>query len=216
MKYLKIFLVALVIFVNLLIAKPSFADPPKFTTNPDYIEVTQSLDKLLKVKNSSELPEGVTQEDIQKSIADLEFQKYALESGINWGQCRNETGKTLAIYGAKPKKSTSTFDNAIYFLADGETTNDEWDCDGIYLPGGIKVAGLSNNGKTQELANPVAVKILNGTQLVVKANPDTGAVELNVPPAKIFSAGDANWFIPNISPDAIAARIPNAPTIEND
>lgn len=216
MKYLKIVLIALVIFVNLLVAKPSFADPPKFTKNPDYIEVTQALDELLKVKNSPELPEGVTQEDIQKSIADLEFQKYALESGINWGQCRNETGKTLAIYGAKPKKLTSTFDNIIYFLADGETTNDEWDCNGVYLPGGIKVAGLNDNGQTQELANPVAVKILDGTKLVVKTNPDTGTVELNVPASEIFNPGDANWFIPNISPDAIAARIPNAPTIEND
>jgi len=216
MKYLKLLLVALVIFVNLLIAKPSFADPPRFTKNPDYIEVTQALDNLLKIKDSPELPQGVTQEEIQNKIGDLEFQKYALESGINWGQCRNETGKTLAVYSPKPKKSTSTYDNAIYFLADAQTTDDQWDCDGVFLPKGTKVTDVTADSKVQELANAVAIKIVDGTQLVIKANPDTGAVEFNPPLAKFFKAGDANWFIPNISPEAIATRIPNAPTIEND
>ena len=216
MKSFKFLLVALVILVNLCLATPSWADPPRFTENPDYIEVTKALDTLLKAKNSPELAGSVTPEEIENRISELEFQKYTLETGIDWGQCRNETGKTIAIYGKKPKKSKSSYDNAIYFLANGQTTEDEWDCDGIYLPSGIKVAGLTSDGQALALETAVVGKIFDGTQLVVKTNPETGVVELNVPPAKILKPGEVNWFIPNISSKAIAARIANAPTIEND
>jgi hypothetical protein len=44
----------------------------------------------------------------------------------------------------------------------------------------------------------LAVKIVDGTQVVARANPDTGAVEFNVPTAKVFQPGDANWFVPDV------------------
>ncbi len=213
-------LVALVLVINLAFAQPSLADKPKFLKNPDYIEVTKALNDWKAVKEAQVQTENYNPEEIQKKIDELEFQKYALETGVNWGQCRNETGKTLAVYGPKPKFDDDDFDypydNALYFLANGQATEEKWDCQGVYLPSGFKTAAISPDGQVQELVDPVAARIGDGTQLVMKTNPVTGAVEFNVVPGKIFKAGEANWFIPNVSQALIDTRIPNAPTAKSE
>lgn len=208
MQLFKIVLVLFVFLVNLVFAPPSLAEPktPRYVNNPDYIEVTQSLNTLLKAKETPAEAEKYTPEELDNKIADLELQKYTLETGVNWGQCRNETGKTLAVYGPNPKKSKSVYDRTLYFLGAGQTTEPEWDCDGVYIPSDA-VTNLTTDGQT---LGAVAVKIVDGTQLVVKTNPDTGALELNPPPAKIFKSGEVNWFIPNVSQASIDTRIPNA------
>ncbi|HBB34699.1 MAG TPA: hypothetical protein DDZ80_00830 [Cyanobacteria bacterium UBA8803] len=212
MKLFKIALVVLVLLVNLIVAQPSWADKakPKFTSNPDYIEITQALDKLLLADQSQEPMEGYATDEIQQQIANLEFQKYTLETGIDWGQCRNETGQTLAVYGPNRKKSGSSYENAIYFLADGQTTKNKWDCEGVYLPSDAK----TTHEQGQDLTGAVAVKIVDGTQLVVTRNPETNTIEFNVPPAKVIKAGEVNWFIPDVPQASIASKVTNAPTIE--
>lgn len=131
MKLFQIFLVVLVFLVNLVVAQPSFADP-KFSKNPDYIEIVQELDNLLEAQEAQNLTAEEKQK-LQQHIDKLEFDKYNLETGITWGQCSNETGKNLGIYGRKHKKSKSDYDNALYFLANGQTTEEQWDCEGVYL-----------------------------------------------------------------------------------
>ncbi|MBW4492132.1 MAG: hypothetical protein KME26_03395 [Oscillatoria princeps RMCB-10] len=209
----------LILLVSLMFAQPSLAssDQPAYTKNPDYIEVTETLNSLLKAESGQTQAEGYTPEELQKKIAELELQKYALETGVNWGQCRNETGKKLAVYGPRRKKSDLSYDKGLYFLANGQTTQDEWDCEGVYLPTFVRATYISTaSGQPQNLAGGVALKIIDGTELVVKTNPDTGAVELNVPPAKVFKAGEVNWFIPNVSQALIDSQLPNAPTNGND
>jgi hypothetical protein len=205
MKLFKSLLVVLLILVNLVVARPSLADP-NLTKTSDYTEVTQAITELM---NASEAPDqsGYTAEEIQQKLADLRFQKYVLETAEDWAQCRNETGKTLAIYAHKPKKQ----ENTLYYLGTGEETDDDWDCDGVYLPSGAKVAGIPTNTPGQELTEPLALKIVDGTQLVATSNPETGVVEFNVSPAKVFRAGDVNWSIPNLSQVDIDSAIPNAP-----
>lgn len=205
MKLFKIVLVVLVILVNLVVAQPSWADKPSFTENPEYIEVTKALDSLLKAKDRQAQVEGMTPEGIQQKITELQFQKYILETGEGVGLCSNETGKTIAVYGPKSKKSDdSAYENDLYLLADGQTTDEDWDCDGVYIPNNVKVTGL-------DLASAAAVKIVDGTQLVVKTNPETGAVELNVPPAKVFKIGEVDWLIPDMPQEAINRKFANAP-----
>ncbi|MEG3861271.1 hypothetical protein [Microcoleus sp. herbarium12] len=220
MRFLKIVLVILVITVNLVFAPASWAgsEKPKYTSNPDYVEVTQTLDTLLEAKKSTEPSQNYTPEELQKKISQLEFQKYTLETGKSWGQCRNDTGKTLAIYGPKRKKSSaSSYENALYFLGAGETTKDKWDCDGVYLPSDVKATDLSAIDKVaQALTGGVAVKIVDGTQLVATANPETAAVEFNVPTARVFKPGEVNWFVPDVSQAYIDTQVPNAPTEKND
>lgn len=204
---MKVALVVLMFLVNLLIAPPSWADDkPKFDQNPDYIELTKAIGNLLQAKDPQDAsPEEAQRQEARQQLANLlQYQKYILETGEGWGQCRNETGKALAVYGPKPKKSNSSDANALYFLADGQTTEEKWDCDGVFLPSGAKVVGLNPAG-------PVAAKIVDGTQLVAKTNPKTGAMELNVPPSKLFKAGDIKWPIPDISQAAMDVRFPDAP-----
>jgi len=196
----RIAFVALLFVMHLAIAQPSLADPPKVTKNPDYIELSQSIDRLVAEKKAKDSPE------LQRQIDELQLQQAAMETGMTWAQCRNETGKTLAVYGPKGEKSKSSFDNSLYFLANGQSTPDGWDCNGIYLPNGIKVAGV-------DVSQPLAYKVLDGTQLIAKTNPDTSEWSLNVPPASVFKAGDANWLIPDVSQAFIESRIPSTLTV---
>lgn len=217
MKIWKSLLIVLMIFVNLAFAQPSFADRPKFSKNPDYIEVTKALNELSQTKDAQTQVEGVTPEEIQNQIEELTLQKYALETGINWGQCDNQTGNTIAVYGKRPndeENEDAVYENGLYFLANGQSTKNNWDCDGIYLANGVKVANFTSspNGQGEELTGPVALKILDGTQLVIKTNPATAAIELSVPTVKVVNSKEANWFIPDISQAVIDTQVPNAPT----
>lgn len=193
--------IVLLLVVNLAIAQPSLADRPKVTKTPDYIELTKALESLVAEKETQ-----VDNPELQQKIDELNLQKAVMESGVNWGQCRNETGKTLAIYGHQGESSKSTVDNELSFLADGTSTPDGWDCNGIYLPSDSKVAGI-------DVTQPLAYKVLDGTQLVARANSETGELVLNVPPASIFKAGEKNWSIPNVSQAFIESRIPSTLTV---
>lgn len=217
MKIWKSLLIVLMIFANLAFAQPSFADRPKFSKNPDYIEVTKALNELSQTKDAQTQVEGLTPKEIQKRIEELTLQKYALETGINWGQCNNQTGNTIAVYGKRPNdedNEDAVYDNNLYFLANGQSTKKNWDCDGIYLGNDVKVANFTSspNGQGQKLTGPAALKILDGTQLVIKTNPDTAAIELNVPTVKVLNSNEPNWFIPDISQALINTRVPNAPS----
>ncbi|MBV8887897.1 MAG: hypothetical protein JO235_28410 [Chroococcidiopsidaceae cyanobacterium CP_BM_RX_35] len=214
MNLFKSLLIFLIFLVNLVFAQPSFADKPKFTKNPDYIEVTQALNTFQKTKDSKVQIENYTPEEVQKKIDELEFQKYTLEAGLNWGQCQNETRKTLAVYGPKPDSDDYSYKNSLYFLADGQTTKKNWDCDGVYLPSDAKATTISSDRQSQELRGPVAVKIADGTKLVVKANLATSTVEFNVPPNEVLKSGEANWFVPKVSQAVIDSRVVNAPAIK--
>jgi hypothetical protein len=217
MKLWKPLLILLIIVANLAFAQPSFADRPKFSKNPDYIEVTKALNELTQAKDNQTQVESLTPEEIQKRTEELTLQKYALETGINWGQCDNQTGNTIAVYGKRPNdedNEDAVYDNGLYFLANGQSTKKNWDCDGVYLANDAKVANFTSSpgGQGQELTGPAALKILDGTQLVIKTNPDTAAIELNVPTVKVITSKEANWFIPDISQTIIGTRVPNAPT----
>ena len=217
MKLFKSLVITLIALATLVFAQPSLADAPDFFENPDYIEVTKTLDSLKTVQEAQVKPENYNADEIQNKINELEFQKYALETGIDWGQCRNETGKMLAVYGPKPDIDDDDFnyqyDNGLYFLADGQTTKKKWDCQGVYLPSGVNLTGLNSDEQGQDLGGPIAVKIMNGTQLVVSTNSNTGAVELNVSPStsKVFKSGEISWFIPDVPQSAIDTRVANAP-----
>ncbi|MBX9253831.1 hypothetical protein H1Q63_07690 [Desmonostoc muscorum CCALA 125] len=207
MQFIKIILVALVFIVNLTIAQPSWAGKD-FTKGTDYAEVTQELNQLLTVKDNPEQA-GYTPEQFQARLSQLQSQKYVMETARKRAQCFNQTGKTLGIYANKPKKSPTQ----LYFLAAGQITDDDWDCDGIYLPAGTQVV-VSPNTEVQELTQPIAVKFVDGTQSIARTNPATGAIELNVAPAKVFKAGEGNWLLPTLSQADIDAQVPSPQIID--
>ncbi|MBW4594646.1 MAG: hypothetical protein KME46_17480 [Brasilonema angustatum HA4187-MV1] len=232
MKIFKPILVFIFLLLNLVIAQPSFADPIA-EKSPEYAQITQQLNQLLQARSNPSATSYNTVEQLQKSISDLQFQKYIMETTEDWGVCRNETGRTLAVYAHKPSKYGSSA-NSLFYLGNGRKTDDEWDCDGIYLPSGVNVAGISvpvaENPVTENpvaenpvTENPVAanqqqqprqplyVKIVDGTNLIVRSNPLTGEIELNAPPAGVFSLGELNPTVPYLSQAQIDAQVPNAP-----
>jgi hypothetical protein len=213
MKALQSLILVLVLVLNFIFVTPALADRPKPQKNPDYIEVTKAIDELTKTQVQTE---GSIPEETAKQLADLEFFKYTLESGVNWGQCTNKTGKILAVYGLDPDEDDedkpSNYASDLYFLADGQTTESEWDCQGFYIPNDVTATTVDNQGNPQELSGPTAVKILGGTQLIVTANPETGKLEFKSPLAKVVEGKAVNWFVPNISQALIDTRVVNAPT----
>jgi hypothetical protein len=174
MKRLKVLLVLLVCLVSFAIAGPALADRIA-KKSPDYPVVTQALSDLLQLQKDSNQT-TYKPEELRQKITDVKLQKYILESSKHWGTCRNETGQTLAVYAHKPKKSLT---NTLYYLGAGQETDDSWDCDGLYLPSDTKIAGFNLTG-----TDPVALKILDGSQLVATTNPATGEMELNLPLAQ--------------------------------
>jgi hypothetical protein len=201
MKFLKTLLLISVLLLNVLVVRPAWADAGKFITTPEYTEVTQAIADLTNPEKTTDL----SAEAIQQKLADLRFQKYILETAESRSTCTNQTGKTLGIY-AKTKKSTAA--PTLYYLADGETTDDDVECVGIYLPGTSKI---TSGTAIQELTDAVAIKVVPGTQLITSANPDTGVVELNVPASGAFKATEINWEIPASTQIEIDAQTPNAP-----
>lgn len=207
MKFFRIVLVAIVLLVNLAITPAAWAGKD-FTKGTDYAEVTQAINQLLQVKDSPEQA-GYTPETYQQRLSQLQQQKYVMETATKRAQCHNETPGTLAVYANKPKKSPTQ----LYFLAAGNETDDDWDCDGFYLPAGTPVV-LGPNVEAQTLAEPIAVKFVDGTQSIARTNPATGAVELNGVPAQVFKAGETNWTIPGFSQTEINAQTPSPQIID--
>jgi hypothetical protein len=207
MKFLKTALVAIVLLVNLIIAPPSWAGQDH-TKGTDYAEVTQAINQLLQVKANPDQG-GYTPEQFQQQLAKLQAQKYVMETTTKRAQCHNETNGTLAVYANKPKKLPTQ----LYYLAAGQETDDDWDCDGYYLPAGTQ-AVFGPNTEAQTLTEPLAVKFVDGTQSIVRMNPATGAIELNVPPASMFKAGETNWSIPSLSQTDINTQTPSSQIID--
>jgi hypothetical protein len=207
MKFLKLALVALVLLVNLMITPLAWAGKD-FTKGADYAEVTQAINQLQQVKDTPDQA-GYTPEQFQQRLAELQSQKQIIETAKKRAQCHNETTGTLAVYANKGKKSPTQ----LYFLGAGKTTDDDWDCDGIFLPAGTSVV-LSPNTEAQVLTEPLAVAFVDGTQSIATTNPTTGAIELNIAPAKTFKAGEGNLSIPTLSQADIDATIPSKKLID--
>lgn len=131
MKIFKVILVFIFLLVNLAIAQPSFADPIA-EKSPEYAQITQQLTQLSEARTNPSAVGYNTAEELQQKISDLQFQKYVMETTEDWGVCRNETGKTLGVYAHKPSKYGSSV-NTLFYLGNGQKTDDEWDCDGLFF-----------------------------------------------------------------------------------
>ncbi len=202
MKLFKFALIALVLLVNLIITKPALANKD-FTKGSDYAEVTQAIDQILQVKDAPDRA-GYSPEQFQQRLAELQSQKTIMETAKKRAQCHNELTGTLAVYANLPKKSPTQ----LYFLGAGQETDDDWDCDGMFLPAGTTVV-LSPNAEAQKLDEAIAVKFVDGTQSTARINPATNAIELNVAPAHVFKVGDPNWSIPTLTQADIDATTPS-------
>lgn len=203
MKKVKNWLISLLCIATLFIATPALADRIA-KKSPDYPVIVENLNALLTIKADPQQTE-YTPEVLTQEISRLEFQKYVLETSEDWGICRNETGKNLAIYARNPKKGTPT---SIFYLGNGQETDDNWDCEGVYIPNDAKVASLElPSGQSS------VVRILDGANLTISANPDTGELSLDVPSAllEVVDPTDTTLTIPNVTQADVDAKIANAP-----
>lgn len=198
----RIILVALVLLLNLVGVSPAWADPPKLTGTPEYAEVTQAIANLIQAKAAPE-ESDLTPVEIEQKLGALNLQKYILETASHYSQCRNSTGSTIAVFAHKAKKTPQS-PSALYYLANGEMTEDEWSCDGVYLPTGTKLAGLS------EVTEPTIAQFVSGTRLNATVNAQ-GELEFNLAPSKFAKSSDSVLPIPDLTVATIQASLPNAP-----
>lgn len=203
MNLIKFVFATLLVLINVVITPSAWADAGKFIQTPEYAEVTQAIDNLLNSPEQS----GLSAEKIQQKLGGLRLEKYIMETAEERSQCRNETGKTLAVY-TKSKKAPANQPSTLSYLGAGQETDDDYACEGIYLPSGGKFALAPTD--ILDLTDAIALKIVPGTQLVAKTNP-AGAIDLNISPAKILKAGEGSLAIPNLTQADIDAQVPNAP-----
>lgn len=207
MHFFKVVLITIVLLVNLVIAPSAWAGQ-NHTKGADYAEVTQAIQQLLQAKDAPDQV-GYTAEQLQQQLAKLQAQKAVMETTTKRAQCHNATTGTLAVYANKPKKSPTQ----LYFLGAGTETDDDWDCDGFYVPAGTQIV-LGPNAEVQELAAPLAVKFTDGTQAIARTNPATGAIEFNVEPSRVFKVSETNWPFPALSQGDINTHIPSPQIID--
>ncbi len=131
-----------------------------------------------------------------------------METTEDWGVCQNDTASTIGVYAHKPKKGRVA-ENTLFYLGAGQSTDDEWDCDGVYLPSGSKAA-LTSVGLSEDLTEPVALKITDGTRLVISASPEN-VISFNLPPVQVLKVDGSTWSIPDLTQTDIDAAVPNAP-----
>lgn len=206
MKLIQVVFVTLVFLVNLMVASPAWAGQDH-RKGADYAEVTQAIHHLRQAQNTSDQA-GYTLEQLQVQLAKLQAQKAVMESTTTRAQCHNQTAGILAVYANKPKKIPT----ALYYLAAGQETDDDWDCDGYYVPAGTQVI-LDRTIGAQTLDEPLALKFVDGTQSIASSSL-TGAIEFNVAPAKVFKAGETSWAIPSLSQADINAQAPSPQIID--
>ncbi|MBD2020278.1 hypothetical protein H6F43_08775 [Leptolyngbya sp. FACHB-36] len=192
---LKLLVTLAALFIYLISPQPAAAESDlNILRSPDAIQVMQPLNP-----RQAPLPNAAS--------------NGASQTRKTWGQCFNLTNRTLAVYGkstdSKKKAQEAGESHTLYFLASGQATDDEWDCDGVYIPAEIPVAGLEPADGQER--GPIVARIVDGARFMVMASPTTAELEFNVSPAQIIKSGESTWEVPNLTQTLIDRQFPDAP-----
>jgi hypothetical protein len=135
---------------------------------------------------------------------DLMRPAFEILTSRGWGQCTNETGEFLIVYGPKHRRESSIFDTSPYVLPHGATTPNQWDCDGFLLPSDRAIRHWRRRKR-----GPLAIKFWNFRRFIVSAvDSGTYGCPWN---NGVFEPSQINWAIPNLSYYEIRRRIDRAP-----
>lgn len=113
-------------------------------------------------------------------------------------QITNSSRLKLAVYG--PRRAGETHDNSLYILRAGGHTPDGWRCDGFYVPWDMTVTGMPPLDAKLSWSGPVGFKVNPARTLVLIGR---NALMVNAQPEALFSVGEINWDIPNLSQSEI-------------
>lgn len=205
----------LVFTVNLLCAPPALADRP-LSENSDYLAASQALSQLTAEREKKQKAGEAIPEPLESQIEQLTAQTFALESGETWGQCENTSGQVVGVYGPEPDDADNyRYNTGLYFLANGETTAIEWDCEGVLIPKGTKAIATLPDGTNQEFTGLAALKVADGTRVTISQDPE-GQLTLSTAPTAAVNASKAKWPLPNLSQKVISQRPLDAPTLTSN
>lgn len=139
---------------------------------------------------------------LQLDYGDLMRPPFRILRERGWGQCTNQTGEYLVVYGPKHHSDRSIFDTSPFVLPPGMTTPDRWDCDGFLLP-----SDRSLQRGRRRRRGPLAIKFWNFRRFrVEKIAPDIYRSSWH---NGIFEPSQINWAIPNFSYQNIVGRLPD-------
>jgi len=131
---------------------------------------------------------------------DLIRPPFRILRGRGWGQCMNQTGEYLIVYGPKHENERSIFDTSPYVLPPDATTPDAWDCEGFMLPSDRTLRRWRNRRR-----GPLAVKFWNFRHFSVKS---LDAKTYFCPwDNGVYEPSQINWAIPNFSYHDILDRL---------
>ncbi|CAB1083586.1 hypothetical protein D1AOALGA4SA_11139 [Olavius algarvensis Delta 1 endosymbiont] len=122
------------------------------------------------------------------------------------GKLTNNSGEGLLVYG--PRRQSSRFDNSLYFLPNGRTTPDNWDCDGFYVPNDR----IADQLVLSDVPGPAMVKYVDGQHPTIDmGEPGHYECPLNYSVYRRGEEGAPNWEIPDIPFSQIPGTYPEVP-----
>jgi hypothetical protein len=117
------------------------------------------------------------------------------------GQCTNNTGEAILVYGPKHPSDTSRFETSLYRLRPGITTPNGWDCDGFFVPNDRIASQAATN-----VQGPCAIKYFSVFSWTVTKNGNNYNCPLN---QGLFKPSEV--CCPSNYPTCVCWRIPNLP-----
>jgi hypothetical protein len=130
---------------------------------------------------------------------DLIRPPYQILRGRGWGQCTNETGDYLIVYGPKHESERSVFDTSPYVLPPGTTTPDSWDCEGFLVPADRTLRQWRGSRR-----GPLAIKFWDYRKFWVKVDANTYRCPWH---NGVYEPSQINWAIPNFAYRDILDRL---------
>ena len=108
----------------------------------------------------------------------------------------NSTSETLIVYGPRRETDGGNYHNSWYVLHSGESVQQNWQCDGLFIPKDRNFVQL--NGKT--LQGPVAVKYGNLVSVKITQDGDK-YLENDNHNEGVFHQSEINWDVPDFTAD---------------
>lgn len=150
--------------------------------------VMKATDMELLPFDSKAFPEGSDAKDTASAAAPA-------------GQCTNNTGEAIAVYGPKHPSDTSRFETSLYRLPAGRTTPNGWDCDGFFVPNDRVASQAASN-----VQGPCAIKYFSVFSWTVTKDGDKYNCPLN---QGLFRPSQV--CCPSNYPTCVCWPIPNVP-----
>lgn len=191
----------------LLPSAPAFADAGQYLSSESYGEVAAELKSLQPLPGSSSRP---LSPDQQQRLADLQLLEQTIANSDDRAQISNESSHSVGIFARYKKELPSQAAN-FYVLAPGNSTDDDYNVVGLYVPANVNLS-WGENGKAAAAQAPRVARVLDGEVLSVTDNPEQAdTYSLSLPAFSVAAQVKGLASLPNLDQSKLDLERETAP-----